>query len=85
MYKVLYVPKLACNLFSVRAAASKGNTVKIGHLKCWIRDRNEKLRGMGSLVDKMYQLDCEPVLMEVYQQHQNRETMWIYGTSSWVM
>ena len=27
MYDVLYVPKLACNLFSVRAAAWKGNVV----------------------------------------------------------
>ena len=27
---VLYVPRLACNLFSVRAAAAKGNTVKFG-------------------------------------------------------
>ncbi len=30
MHQVLYVPKLACNLFSVRAAASKGNWVKFG-------------------------------------------------------
>ena len=28
MYDVLHVPKLACNLFSVRAAAKRGNTVK---------------------------------------------------------
>ena len=40
MYNVLYVPKLACNLLSVRAAASKGNTVKLGYSKCWIGDRN---------------------------------------------
>ena len=64
MYNVLYVPKLACNLFSVRAGASKGNTVKLGHSKCWIRDRNGKLRGMGSLVDKINQLDCQSVSME---------------------
>jgi len=25
VHRVLYVPNLACNLFSVRAAASKGN------------------------------------------------------------
>lgn len=30
-YQVLYVSKLACNLFSVRAAAEKGNHVKFGH------------------------------------------------------
>ena len=61
---MLYVPKLACNLFSVRAAASKGNIVRFGHSKCWIRDQAGKLRGMGSLVDKLYQLDCEPVISE---------------------
>ena len=49
LYNVLYVPKLACNLFSVRAAVLEGNTVEFGHSKCWIRDAGGKLRGMGSL------------------------------------
>lgn len=60
MYDVLYVPKLACNLFSVRTAARKGNIVKFGRSRCWIRDQTGKLYGMGSLIDKLYQLDCEP-------------------------
>ena len=64
VHQVLYVPKLACNLFSVRAAAAKGNSVKFSHSKCWIRDRNGKLRGMGSLVDKIYHLNCEPATKE---------------------
>lgn len=64
MYRVLYVPKLACNLFSVRAAASKGNVVKFGDTKCWIRDSKGILRGMASLVDKLYQLDCEAIPQE---------------------
>ncbi len=64
LYNVLYVPKLACNLFSVRAATSKGNVVKFGRSRCWIRDRTGKLSGMGSLVNKLYQLDCEPVIRE---------------------
>ena len=54
LYDVLYVPKLTCNLFSVRAAVSKGNAVEFGPQKCCIRDGNGKLRGMGSLVDKLY-------------------------------
>ena len=29
LYNVLYVPKLACNLFSVRAAVAKGNVVDL--------------------------------------------------------
>ena len=51
MYGVLYIPKLACNLFSVRAAASKGNVVKFGSTKCWIRNSKGNLCSMGSLQD----------------------------------
>ena len=59
MYGVLYVPKLTCNLFSVRAATAKGNTVNFGSDKCWIRDRQGCLRGMGQMKDKVYELECE--------------------------
>ena len=38
MIDVLYVLKLTCNLFSVRAAANKGNVVKFTGSKCWIRN-----------------------------------------------
>ena len=62
MYNALYVPKLACNLFSVRAAAR--NSMKFGNSKCWIRDRNGKLLGMGSLVQKLYYLDCKTITWE---------------------
>ena len=61
LYDVLYVPKLTCNLFSVRAAVAKGNAVEFGPRKCCIWDENGKLRGMGSLADKLYQLDCQVV------------------------
>ena len=61
---VLYVPRLACNLFSVRAAAAKGKTVKFGHGKFWIRDGDGKLKGMGTVAGKLYQLDCEPNTVE---------------------
>ena len=59
LYDVLYVPKFTCNLFSVRAAVSKGNAVEFGPQKSCIRDEYGKLPGMGSLVDKLYQLDCQ--------------------------
>ena len=39
MHEVLYVPELTCNLFSVRAAAVRGNTVNFGFDKCWIRGK----------------------------------------------
>ena len=64
LYQVLYVPKLACNLFSVRAAVAKGNSVKFGPSRCWIRDANGKLKGMGILADKLYQLNCQPLPTE---------------------
>ena len=38
LYNVLYVPKLACNLFSVRAAVGKGNVVEFGRNHCRITD-----------------------------------------------
>ena len=60
MYKVLYVPQFTCNRFSLRAAASKGNVVKFGHSRCWIRNREGALQGMGTLTDKLYHLDCRP-------------------------
>jgi len=59
IYQVLYVPDLACNLFSVGVAASKGNDVKFGCTRCWIRDSKGSLYGTGSLIDKLYKLDCE--------------------------
>ncbi len=58
-YDVLHVPKLACNLFSVRAAAKKGNTVKFSQVRCWIKGPKGSLQGMGSLTGKLYQLKCE--------------------------
>ena len=56
MIYVMYVPKHACDLVSVRAAASKKKSVKFSNGKCW--------SGTGSLVDKLYQLDCEVVSSE---------------------
>ena len=58
-YQVLYVPELACNLFSVRAAAAKGNQVKFGCSQCWILDPNGRLCGIGSMISKLYRLNCE--------------------------
>ena len=58
---MLYVPKLNSNLFSVRAAISKGNSIKFGASKCLIKNKNGKLVGMGTLTNKLYILDCEPV------------------------
>ena len=52
MYNVLYVPKLACKLFSMSTAARKGNIIKFGQSRCWIQDRSGKLYGMGFLIDK---------------------------------
>ena len=61
MHNVLFVPKLACSLFSVRAAAAKGNSIKFGNSKCWIRNSSGALCRTGLLVDKMYQLHCTPM------------------------
>ena len=55
--QVLHVLELACNLFSVRAAAAKGNQVKFNHSHCWIMDHNGKLCGIGLKENKLYSLN----------------------------
>ena len=64
MRGALFVPDLACNLFSVRAATAKGNSVRFKETKCWIRDRSGGLLGMGTLSSKLYYLDCKTVVQE---------------------
>ena len=64
MHSVLHVLQMACNLFSVRAAASRGNLIKFRHSCCWIQDSSGKLCGMGVIVNKLYQLDCEAIQSE---------------------
>ena len=59
MTKVLYVPKLAANLFSARAAAMKGKVVQFGHTLCWIKDSRGTVVARGRLVGNMYRLDCK--------------------------
>ena len=61
MQNALYVPKLTCSLFSVRATVMKGNTVKFENGSCLIYDRNRTMLGTGSLLDKLYYLKCESV------------------------
>lgn len=36
--------------------------VKFERSRCWIRHKTGKLQGVGSLVGKLYQLDCEPTI-----------------------
>ena len=64
MCNVLYVPKLTCNLFSVRATVTMGNTVKFENDSCWIYDRNGLLLGTGSLFGKLYYLKYESITQE---------------------
>lgn len=40
---VLYVPKLAGNLFSVSAGTHKGQTVQFGQSCCWIKNSRSKV------------------------------------------
>ena len=55
---MLLVPKLACSLFSIRAATSHGHSVKFSKTKCWIRNPKGKLCAIGTLKDKLYHLEC---------------------------
>lgn len=53
MNDVLYVPKLACNLFSVRSVTQNGYIVQFGHTCCWIKDSAGKLIAKGRLSNGM--------------------------------
>ena len=79
MKNVLYVPKLTSNLFSVRGAVSKGNSIRFGVAKCWIKNNNGNLIGMGILKNKLYILDCmpiEPQNASVASQEANTADLW---------
>eukprot|EP00795_Rhopilema_esculentum_P005371 gene5371-biopygen379 len=73
MDNVLYVPKLACNLFSVRAVTQKGLIVQFGHTCCWIKDSDGKAVGKGRLVKRMYVLSCETEITAAYHQSETME------------
>ena len=59
MTDVLYVPKLAGNLFSVRAAIQNRKVISFGHRYCWIRDKRHRPIGTGSTAGRLYKLNCE--------------------------
>eukprot|EP00795_Rhopilema_esculentum_P007998 gene7998-biopygen1703 len=73
MDNVLYVPKLACNLFSVRAVTQKGLIVQFGHTCCWIKDSDGKAVGKGRLIKRMYVLSCETDITAAYHQSERME------------
>jgi len=56
---VLYVSNLACNLFSVRAVTQKRHIVQFGQNCCWIKNSRGTVIERGSIVNRMYKLNCE--------------------------
>ena len=67
---------MCLNLFSVRAAVTKGNAVAFGPNNCCIWDENGKLLGKGSLADKLYQLDCQVVSAGYAPVAQSSSNLW---------
>ena len=85
MSSVLYVPKLACNLFSVRAVTQKGLVVQFGHSCCWIKDSSGRVVGKGKLTNRMYQLICETEMHEasLAEEHQADKDVMSSQMSLW--
>ena len=85
--KVLLVPKLVCNLFSVRAVTQKGYIVQVGHSSCWVKDSNIKVRGKGRLTNKMYMLITdEEISMKSHEAKKAENDIlmnWICGIKDW--
>jgi len=72
---------LKCNLFSVKAAATKGNVVKFGKTNCWMSGKNGVLFGTGKVVDRLYYLDCHATVQDhatvaARPQFDNTEDLW---------
>jgi transposase InsO family protein len=62
----------------VRATAAKGNFLRFGDTKCWIRGKNGNLLGMGTMTNKLYYLDCRVIIQEqvVVASVQNEYDIW---------
>ena len=59
LHDVLYVLKLSCNL--CLCSSIERQCCAFGKSRCWIRSKSGRLDRMGSLIGKLYQLDCESV------------------------
>jgi len=57
----MYVPGLAANLCSAKAATEMGRTVHFRKNRCWIKDVNGYTMAIGSVVGRMFRLDCESI------------------------
>ena len=65
MMYVLHVTKLTCNLFSMKAAAKRGNTVKYSqsHAELDQRSQRKSIRnGHSSMKAVVYYLECKSVI-----------------------
>ena len=84
---ILYAPKLACNLFSIRAVTQKGLIVQFGHSYCWIKNSTGKVVGKGKLVNRMYLLNCKTEMLafvaEANEADEGNIQMKLSGTSYW--
>ena len=58
---VFYVPKLACNLFSIPAVPHIGLVVQFAHSCC--KNSTGKVAGKGKLVNRMYLLNCKTQML----------------------
>ena len=75
MTGVLYVPKLACNLFSVRSVTQKGMIVQFGYNRCLIKNSSGKVLATGDLTDRMYQMNFETFLHDAFVANDRSEDL----------
>lgn len=59
MSRVLYVPDLTTNLFSVKTVTEKGCKVEFEGTICRIWDKNGYLKGVGCPHGKLFELQCD--------------------------
>lgn len=55
---VLYVPKLACNLFSISRANKNGRTTEFNEKACKVYSKNRETLAVGTRKGNLYYLNC---------------------------
>ena len=63
---VLFVPKLACNLFSVSTVVAKGYVVQFDKNDCHIYNKKNEIIGQGKLMGSFIICVVSPVKVRLY-------------------
>ena len=73
---VLYIPQLASNLFSVKAATKHGHILLFNNVECWVKCSTGRRITLGSLRGKLYEMRCEVLHENAAVVQENKTDLW---------